>query len=367
MFKIKKEDNEARTGYLNTAHGRLKTPFFMPVGTKANVKNISPEELKEMGTECLISNAFILSLKPGSKLIEEFGGIHKFMNWDRGIFTDSGGFQVLLDDFFVKYSDEGVKFKDPINGKSGWFRPEDSVKVQNQLGSDVAMAFDHVPHHDDKKSDVKASMNRTHDWAGRCLKAHKNDKQMMFGIIQGGIFEDLRSESAKFIDGLNFDGVAFGGLCIGEDRKKTYEMIKAGMKNIDKEKPKYVMGMGTPEEILNSISMGADIFDSIFPAQNARRGSLFTGDGQIRLDRGKFIDENAPIEEGCKCYTCKNFSKAYVNFMLNSRENFGLRLATIHNLYFLQNMIKEARKEIEKGSFEEYRQEFLTRYLNKKE
>lgn len=366
MFKILKENEEARTGYLKTAHGRLKTPFFMPVGTKANVKNLSPEELEQMGTECIISNAFILSLKPGTKLIQEFGGIHKYMHWNKGIFTDSGGFQVLLPEFYKNHTQEGVKFKDPINGKTAIFKPEDSIKAQNELGSDAAMCLDHIPKPTDKKETVKASMKQTHEWALRCQKAHKNNKQLLFGIMQGGIYPDLRSESAKFMNKQNFDGISFGGLCIGENNKQTYHMIKEGMKHLDKEKPKYIMGMGTPPEILNSISMGADIFDSIFPAQNARRGSIFTKDGTIRIDRSKCMHDKTPIEKDCNCYTCKNYSKSYLYFMLNAKENYGLRLATIHNLHFIQNMIKEARKEITQGTFEEYRQDFLTKYLNKK-
>lgn len=247
------------------------------------------------------------------------------------------------------------------------FKPEDSIKAQNELGSDAAMCLDHVPKPTDTKETAKASMKTTHEWALRCLKAHKNNKQLLFGIMQGGTYKDLREESAKFMNKNDFDGISFGGLCIGENIRKTFEMIKTGMKQLDKEKPKYVMGMGTPQEILNSISMGADIFDSIFPTQNARRGSIFTKDGTIRLDRSKSIYENTPIEEDCDCYTCKNYTKAYVYFMLNSKENYGLRLATIHNLHFIQNMIKQARKEINKGTFEEYRQDFLTRYLNRKE
>jgi queuine tRNA-ribosyltransferase len=365
MFKITKQDNNARIGKLKTNHGTFETPFFMPVATKASIKSISPEELATTKTQVLISNAFILSLKPGSDLIQEFGGIHKYMNWKKGIFTDSGGFQILSKDFLIKHSDEGVKFKNPYTGKRSWFTPKDSIEIQNKISSDVAMAFDDVPHYGKSKSYIKSSMKRTHKWAKECVKAHKNKKQLLFGICQGGTFKDLRQESAKFISSQDFDGYALGGLCIGEGKEKTLETIKITLPNLNPEKPRYVMGMGTPEEIIKSIEQGVDLFDSIYPTQNARRGSLFTKNGTIKINSPKYKKDFTPIEKDCTCYTCKNFTKAYIHHQLDVYEILGLRLASIHNIHFIQNLIENAKKAIKSNTFEDFKKAFLKDF-NKK-
>ncbi|MBW3017626.1 tRNA guanosine(34) transglycosylase Tgt [Candidatus Woesearchaeota archaeon] len=374
MFEITAQDREARTGLLHTAHGKLKTPFYMPVGTKASVKNISPEELKSFNTECIICNAFHLLLSPGSKVIQEFGGLHRYMNWEKGIFTDSGGFQVLSEEFLLERNDKRILFQDTINNRKHELTPEDSMQIQLELGSDVAMALDDVPHFGKDYDYIQDATRRTHLWAERCLEEHNrlkeigiakiNNKQLLFGITQGGTFPDLRKASAKKINELDFDGIAFGGLCIGEEMQKTFDMVRLQIPLLGKEKARYVMGMGTPEEILECISMGIDCFDSIFPTQNARRGSLFTKKGIMHLNKGRFKYDFNAIDEDCECYTCKNFSRSYVYHLLDTKELFGLRLATIHNLHFIQKLVTDARAAIEENRFEKYKKEFLAEYKN---
>ncbi|MBD3259038.1 tRNA guanosine(34) transglycosylase Tgt [Candidatus Woesearchaeota archaeon] len=372
MFEITSQDGEARTGLLHTKHGRLKTPFYMPVGTKASVKNISPKELADFKTESIICNAFHLLLSPGSKVIQEFGGLHRYMNWEKGIFTDSGGFQVLSEEFLLERNDKRILFQDKKNNRKHELTPEDSMQIQSELGSDVAMALDDVPHFGRDYDYIKDATRRTHLWAERCLKEHDrlkkeniasiNPKQLLFGITQGGTFPDLRKASAKKINALEFDGIAFGGLCIGEKMEKTFEMIKMQIPLLDKNKARYVMGMGTPQEILESISMGIDCFDSIFPTQNARRGSLFTKNGILHLNKGRFKYDFDPVEKDCECYACRNFSRSYIYHLLETKELFGLRLATIHNLHFIQKVVTDARTAIEENRFEKYKKEFLFSY-----
>jgi len=366
IMKIIAEDGDSRTGELKTAHGRLKTPFFMPVATKANVKTITPEELKKMDISCVISNAFILSLKPGVDIIAEHGGIHDFMRWNRGIFTDSGGFQILNPDFLLGKEDRGVIFRNIYTGKKQLFTPEISVEIQNRLSSDVAMCFDDVPHHDAKKEEIKASIKRTHYWAERCLDAHTNRKQLLFGIAQGGIFSDLRKISGKAIDSLDFDGIAIGGLCIGESKKHMFKALDAQLPVLDKEKPRYLMGVGSPEDIIEAIERGVDIFDSVYPTRNARRGSLLTSKGQIKITNKKYRDSKEPIDECCSCYTCRNYTKAYISHLIREQELLGLRLATIHNLHFLSSFIKEVRQEIKEGNLKNFKKHFLKSYKKNK-
>lgn len=367
-MKILAEENNARTGELKIAHGKLKTPFFMPVATKASVKTLTSDELKNMKFECIISNAFILSLKPGTDTITDQGRLHKFMKWSRGIFTDSGGFQLLNPEFLLKKEERGVIFRNPFTGKKHLFTPETSIEIQNSLSSDVAMCFDDVPHHDAKKEEIKASIKRTHNWAERCIKAHNNKKQLLFGIAQGGIFPDLRKLSGKAINTLNFDGIALGGLCIGETKQQMFKAIDAQMPFLDKDKPKYLMGVGSPQDILEAVEKGVDVFDSVYPTRNARRGSLFTKNGQIKITNNKYRNDNNPIEENCNCYTCKNYSKAYLSHLIREQEHLGLRLATIHNLHFLSTLMQKIREEIKDNNFRNFKKEFLKNYsVNKQD
>lgn len=364
-MKILAEEKNARTGELKTAHGKLKTPFFMPVATKASVKTITSEELKKMDVQCIISNAFILSLKPGTEIITEQGKLHRFMNWNRGIFTDSGGFQILNPDFLLKKEERGVIFRNLYTGKKQLFTPEVSIDIQNQLSGDVAMCFDDVPHHDAKKDEIKASIKRTHNWAERCIKAHNNKKQLLFGIAQGGIFPDLRKISGKIINELDFDGIAIGGLCIGETKKQMFKALDAQMPVLDKEKPKYLMGVGSPQDILEAVERGVDIFDSVYPTRNARRGSLLTKKGQIKITNKQYRNDKNPIEEDCTCFTCKNYTRSYLSHLIREQEFLGLRLASIHNLHFLSTLMQNIRKEIKENNFKNFKKQFIKSYKTK--
>ncbi len=281
MLKLINTDKQARAGILKTKTRKVETPFFMPVATKTAVKFIDNKELEKIGIQCLISNAFILSLRPGLRLIKKAGGIHKFSNLNTAIFTDSGGFQKIRESFFMKSTDKGVFFKSPFDGKKDLLTPKKLMHIQNTLDSDVAMVIDDMPLHDESKTATIKAVQRTHRWAEECIKYHKNKKQLLFGIAQGGLYPDLREASAKFISKLPFDGVAFGGLAIGEPSRQTYKMINTQVKHFPKEKTRYLMGVGCPRQIINAVEAGADCFDSTFPTQNARHNTMFTSKGRL--------------------------------------------------------------------------------------
>ncbi|MCK4670147.1 MAG: tRNA guanosine(34) transglycosylase Tgt [Nanoarchaeota archaeon] len=361
MFELKAESGGARCGVLHTKHGKVESPFYMPVGTKAAVKNMLPEELYRMNVNAIICNAFILSLRPGIDIIKQGGGIHKYMNFDRCIFTDSGGFQVLSKTMLVDLNDRAIRFRDPFSGVKQTLTPEKSIQIQHGLGADVAMCLDDVPHYGRDYDYIAGAVKRTHAWAERCIVAKKytDEKQLLFGITQGGTFKDLREKSAKKINEMKLDGVAFGGLAIGESKEQAVQALNWQLPHIDKDKPRYFMGLGSPDTILEAIDIGCDIFDSVYPTKNARRGTLFTGNGPIKIS--SFKRDYGPIEEGCECYTCKNFSRSYVAHLLFVKETLGLRLATIHNLHFMQKMIEDARTAIKNNEFSTFKQEFLKR------
>ncbi len=363
-FKILCEDKDARIGELKTRHGKIKTPFFMPVGTKASVKNLTPEMLAETETKCIIANSFVLSLKPGVDTIKKFGGIHNFMKWDGGIFTDSGGFQASSESFFISRKEEGIKFKNPFNGTINLLTPEDSMKIQQDIGSDVAMVLDDMPHPTWAHNKVEESVIRTHAWAKRCLDAKKDKKQLLFGISQGGIYKDLREKSAKKINDLGFDGLAIGGLAIGESNPQMYTAMKSTLPHYDKNKARYLMGVGTPQDIIKAVRMGIDCFDSVYPTQTGRHGGLLTFNGRVNIENAKYKNDKKPIEKDCDCYTCKNFSRAYVHHLLRVKENFGLTLVTIHNITFMQRHITKIREAIEKEELNKYEKVFLKKYDN---
>lgn len=362
MFKITSECNNARTGKLKLRSCTINTPFFMPVGTKANVKNISPEQLKSTGTECIISNSFILSLKPGDKIINKHGGLHKFMNWNKGIFTDSGGFQAGSKELLKKITDKGIEFRNPFGGDTQLLSPELAIEIQENLKSDVAMVLDDMPFPTSSHDIIKKSVIRTNEWAERCIKAKKDKKQLLFGISQGGIYKDLREYSAKSINSMNFDGLAIGGLAIGETKAQMHKAIDIALSYYDKNKPKYVMGLGSPEDILSAIENGIDCFDSIMPTQNARRFTLMTFNGNTHYRTSKYARDMTPIEKDCDCYTCRNFTKAYVHHLLNTHENFGMTLSTIHNIRFMQRLIEKARTSIRENNFLKFKRDFLKKY-----
>ncbi len=363
MFKIDNEENQARTGKLKTMHGVVKTPFFMPIATKGTAKQVSHEELEYIGSNAIIANAFVLSLKPGMEVIKKFKNIHNFIKWDKTIFTDSGGFQILSKSFLHKADDKGVYFKNPFDGSKKFFSPEDIIKIEEEIGGDVIMALDYVPHYGNSKDYIADCTRITHLWAERCIKVHnKNRKQLIFGICQGGTFKDLREKSAEFINNLDFDGVALGGLGIGEGRTLMFDAVNQSIKKISKNKTRYLMGVGSPEDIIKAVSLGVDCFDSRFPTMNARHGGIFTKIGKINIEKACYKYDESPLDENCKCSVCKKFSKAYIHHLYRTYEPIRDRYGNIHNLFFIQNLMEEIKKSIEENRFEKFKKEFLKDY-----
>jgi len=368
VFEIKCRDNKtkARTGILFTKSGRIETPFFMPVATKTAVKHVSSCDLHKMGANAIISNAFVLSLKPGVELIRKMGGIAKFMNFKGIVFSDSGGFQMYSPRLYVKSKEDGVIFRNPYSLQKIFITPEKDMEIQLGLGSDVAMCLDSMPLISESKESVAEAVRKTSKWAKRCKEHHDKleeglpmkKRQLLFGIIQGGIHEDLRRISAKEIVGLNFDGYSIGGLALGEPKEDEYKMIEVCKEIIPEEKPVYLMGAGEPLELLEAISRGVDIFDSRFPTQNARRGAIFTSEGRINLKAGKYKEDDKPLDMDCDCFVCKSYTRAYIRHLLLSEEGVGLRLASYHNLHFLQRLMEDARKAIKRGKFKEFVEDF---------
>lgn len=366
MFEVIFEDEEtgARVGKLKLKDRTLETPGFLPVATKADVKLVSPDELHQIGVQGLIANAFVLYLRPNIEVIEAAGGIHRFMGWDGVIFSDSGGFQILNKDFLLKVNDNHVKFKSPFDGTKHEFTPEKCAEIQMKLGSDVAMTLDDCPAYGSDYDNILTSTKRAIGWAERFKNAHGDNSQSVFGIVQGGVFKDLRKNCAKALTQMDFDGYAIGGLCIGEPKDVMHEVIRWTVPLLPPNKPKYLMGVGSPEDMLEAISKGVDIFDSVFPTRNARHNTIYTKKGKINIGKEKFKNDFGPIDEGCECYTCRNFSMAYVNHLLREHEYLGMRLATIHNLHFLLNLMRKSRDAIRDGEFTTFKKEFLRDYLS---
>ncbi len=366
----KDEKTRARIGILKTKSGNIETPFFMPVATKASVKTLTSDEITELGAKAIISNALILSLRDGEKIISKHNGIGKFMNYPGIIFTDSGGFQMYSKSIYLKSNNLGVFFKNPYSGEKIFMTPEKNMEIQLKLNSDVAMCLDSMPLYSHTKKEIEESVIKTSLWAEKCKIAHdklqknfdKNKKQLLFGIIQGGIYKDLREISAKEIIKLNFDGHAIGGLGLGETEKEEFSVVKQLKKLIPENKPVYMMGIGNPVEILKCISEGVDIFDSRMPTQNARRGTLFTSKGKLKIFRSEYKFDKTPIDKECGCFVCKNYSKSFIRFQMIHDEITGKKLAAFHNLYFLQELIKKAKQKIKEGKFEGFLREIEGRY-----
>ena len=368
MFEVINEDlkSNARTGILKIVHGKLETPFFMPVATKGAVKYASVDDLKKMDAQCLISNSFVLYLKPGLDVIEKNGGLHKFMKWNKGIFTDSGGFQCSRESFYIKTTNEGAYFKSPFDGKLHVLTPEYSMDIQETLGSDIAMCLDDMPTYSKNKKHVADKTKRTHLWAERCLESHENRKQLLFGIAQGGVFKDIRKKSMKFISNLDFDGIALGGLALGEPLDKMYDMIKTTVPLSPKNKPRYLMGVGSPEDIFKCVSLGIDCFDSTFPTQNARHSTIFTKKGKLRVLKGRYKNDLKSLDEDCNCVVCKKYTRAYIHHLQRMEEPLGKMLTTVHNLSFIINFMKDIRIAIKENRYEKFKKEFLANYKSDK-
>lgn len=351
----------ARVGVLHTPHGDVPTPVFCPVGTQATVKTLSPHELLELGTHMILGNAYHLYLRPGADLIARLGGLHRFMAWERAILTDSGGFQVFSLHALRKVDDEGVTFRSHIDGSEHRFTPELVVEIQEQLGSDIAMVLDECTSPFDRNENL-AAIRRTHLWAERCLRAHSREDQALFGIVQGGIFEDLRAESARTLTSMDFPGYAIGGLSVGESKEDMLRILEHTVPLLPNEKPRYLMGVGSPEDLLEGVARGIDIFDSVLPTRLARNGAVLTPEGRLNLRNAKYSEDPRPIQEGCACYTCRNFSRAYLRHLIMSDEILGLRLNTIHNVYFSLSLMRDIRQAVLEGRFPALREAFLSRY-----
>ena len=354
-----------RTGVFCTPHGKIQTPIFMPVGTQATVKSLTPEELKDMNAHIILSNTYHLFLRPGDNIVAKAGGLHNFMKWDGPILTDSGGFQVFSLSSLRKLSDEGVEFKSHLSGEKFFFTPEKCMQVQNNLGSDVVMALDHCSEYGMKKEEAKQSMELTLRWLDRCYKAQQNPKQMLFPIIQGNFYEDLRIESVKRSLPYARCGIAIGGLSIGEPKDTMLEMFDVLQPYLPEDMPVYAMGIGTPEDLIEGVLRGVDMFDCVLATRIARNGTAFTRSGKVVVRNGKYKEDFTCLEDGCDCYTCKKgYSKAYLRHLINTNEILGARLLSIHNLRFLLKLMEEVKDAINNDRFLDFRKEFYAKYSN---
>ena len=365
-FEIKKIDKKtgARLGVMHLPHGDVETPVFMPVGTQATVKSMTPEELKdEVKSHIILSNTYHLYLRPGHELIREAGGLHKFMNWDRNILTDSGGFQVFSLGDLRKITEEGVEFRSHLNGSKHFISPEKSMEIQNALGSDIMMAFDECAPYGASYDYVQKSMRRTTRWAKRCKEYHKNTQnQALFGIVQGGFFKDLRKESAKDLAKLDFPGYAVGGISVGEPKEEFLDILRYTTPLLPENKPRYLMGVGSPDYLIEAAISGIDMCDCVMPTRMARNGTALTHFGQVNLLNACHAKDFTTLDKECDCYTCKNYTKAYIRHLFKAKEILGARLLSIHNLRFLVNLMENVREAIKQDSLLEFREEFYKKY-----
>ena len=369
MYKLLKRDGLAKRGEFHTVHGVIQTPVFMNVGTAAAIKGaVSTEDLQGIKTQVELSNTYHLHVRPGDQVVKKLGGLHKFMVWDKPILTDSGGFQVFSLAGLRKIKEEGVYFNSHIDGKKIFMGPEESMQIQSNLASTIAMAFDECPSSVATREYIQNSVERTTRWLARCkaemarlntLPDTINQHQMLFGINQGGIYEDIRIEHAKEIAKMDLDGYAVGGLAVGESHEEMYRILEAVVPYLPIEKPTYLMGVGTPANILEAVDRGVDFFDCVYPSRNGRHGHVYTNQGKLNLFNAKYELDDAPIEEGCQCPACRTYSRAYIRHLLKAKEMLGMRLCVLHNLYFYNNMMEEIRTAIEEGRYKEYKKQKL--------
>lgn len=364
-FEVIKEckKTKARLGKLHTPHGVVDTPIFMPVGTQATVKSITPRELERLGIQIILSNSYHLYLRPGHNLIAEAGGLHKFMGWKGAILTDSGGFQIFSLGKLNKINDEGVFFNSHIDGSKHFISPEKAMEIQMALGSDIAMAFDECIPYPSGKYQAEVAAQRNIKWAKKCKEIHHNTNQALFGIVQGGTFKDLRIENANKLVELNFPGYAIGGLSVGEPKPLMYEVLDYTVPCLPQNKPRYLMGVGAPQSILEGVIRGIDMFDCVLPTRNGRNGSLFTSSDQISITNAKYKNDFTPLDNKCNCYTCQNFTRAYLRHLYMSKEILASVLGTIHNLYFMSSLMKSIRLALLEDRLEKFKEEFLLNYL----
>ena len=370
LFKILHTDSasQARQGRLETAHGIINTPIFMPVGTQGTVKSVSPHELEDLGAQIILGNTYHLFVRPGTETIKELGGLHSFMNWKKPILTDSGGFQVWSLAKMRKITEEGVQFQNHLDGANTFIGPETSMEIQSALGSDIAMLFDECPPYPCDMEYASKSNQLTLRWAERCkewviknepVAGGTSEKQLHFGIVQGSVYSELREESAKGLVDIGFDGYAVGGVSVGEPEVEMIRAVENSVPFLPEEKPRYAMGLGTPSQMLEMIARGIDMFDCVLPTRVARTGTVYTSKGTLNLKNHRFLNDKRTIDENCECYTCKNgFSRSYIRHLIKSNEMLGMRLTTLCNLHFYLNLMSKAREAIKKGEFEKLRKEF---------
>ncbi len=354
----------ARRGVIHTPHGDIQTPVFMPVGTQATVKSMTPDELRDIvDAKIILSNTYHLYLRPGSKLVKEAGGLHKFMNWDRAILTDSGGFQVFSLGDLRTISEEGVEFKSHLDGSRHFFSPESVMETENDLGADIIMAFDECVEYPATYEYTKQSMERTTRWAARCKAAHKNtEKQGLFGIIQGGFYKDLRDKSLEDMVALDFPGYAIGGISVGEPKEEFLDILKYTAPKMPADKPRYLMGVGSPDYLIEAAMAGIDMCDCVLPTRIARNGTAMTWNGKVVIRNATYEKDWGPLDSECDCYTCKNFTRAYIRHLVKTKEILGIRLLSIHNLYFLSKLMERVRAEIENDNLLNFKNEFYSKY-----
>jgi queuine tRNA-ribosyltransferase len=367
-FQLQHTDGSARAGELVTPHGKALTPFFMPVATQATVKSLTPEEVRGVGAQVVLSNAYHLYLRPGVETVSKLGGLHKFMGWDGPILTDSGGFQAFSMGPLRKVSDDGIKFRSHIDGSEHNFTPKLATANQEGLAPDIAMCFDQCIAYGATGAEVRQAMDRTHRWAQDCFDVHQASPtgaasgQALFGIVQGGTFEELRDESARAISAIPFHGYAVGGLAVGENKEDMYRFTGQVTELLPQDKPRYLMGVGSPEDLVEGVARGIDMFDCALPTRVARNGSMFTPEGRVDISKARYADQQGPLDETCDCYTCQNYSAAYLRHLFRAKELLGLRLASIHNLRFVLSLVERMRAAIFEDRFESFRREFMDAY-----
>ena len=361
-FKLIHQDKNtlARLGSLSTLHGEINTPCFMPVGTQGTVKAVSPQELKEAGAEIVLSNAYHLFLRPGTEVIKKAGGLHNFMSWPGPILTDSGGYQIFSLALLRKINDNGVEFQSHIDGTKHFFTPEEVVRIQTDLGSDIMMPLDECVQYPCVKDQALVAMQRTTSWAKRSQKL--NDKQLLFAIVQGATYEDLRKESASQLIDMDFDGYAIGGVSVGEPKNLGYNIVRLVAEILPQHKPRYLMGVGLPEDILKAAELGIDMFDCVVPTRYGRNGTAFTSESKLTVRNAPYTGDFRALDKLCGCYTCRNFSRAYLRHLFNTEEILGLRLVSLHNIYFYLELMHKIREAIKQDNFSEFRKEFLAQY-----
>lgn len=365
-YKIIAEDKEtgARAGEFTTPHGIIKTPVFMPVGTQATVKAIVPEELEALGAQIILSNTYHLYMRPGEDIVAEAGGLHRFMNWKHPILTDSGGFQVFSLGDLRKINEDGVEFRSHIDGSRHFMRPEDSIAIQEKLGADIIMAFDECVKLPAEQDYSQKSMERTVRWAKRCKEFHSREDQALFGIVQGCTFEKQRIECARLLQEIDFPGYAIGGLSVGESHEEMYRILDCTVPELPKEKPRYLMGVGFPTNLVEGIARGIDMFDCVLPTRNGRNGTVFTHEGRMNLKNLKYARDFTPMDPHCGCYACRNYTRAYIRHLHTAGEILAARLCSLHNVHFLVNLVAEARQAIIDGRFAQFRRNFMETFMD---